>query len=195
MWVHFLCCGFGSKSGVKSALLLPARVSNATIPYPKAMDRRSRHKVGQMKKSLAIMAAVCGLAVFSSSAIAQVRTVGRGDPERKQIMDAMRPAAVRELGAPVEFVVRTLNLSGNYAYAEVEAQRTGGTPINIAKTPFGRSNANSLDFIDCCHIESILQKRNGSWVVIERTAYATDYGMSEDWCRKMPRGFFGRACQ
>ena len=147
-----------------------------------------------MKKIFAIATAL-SLSALSSTAIAQVRAIARGDPERKQIMDAMRPVAELELGTSIEFVVRTLNLSGNYAYAEVEAQRTGGAHIDIAKTPFGRSNADSLDFIDCCHIESILQKRNGSWVVIERTAYATDYGMSEDWCRKMPRGFFGRACQ
>jgi len=148
-----------------------------------------------MKKLIIAVLAFGGLMPFLSTvAVAQVQVVGRANPERKPIMDALRPAAKKDLGPPVEFVVRTLNISGNFAYAEVEAQRKGGGRIDIARTPFGRSNTDALDFVDCCHIQSILLKKKGRWVEIERTAFATDYGMDPKWCRRMPRGFFGRAC-
>ncbi len=59
----------------------------------------------------------------------------RGTTERRAILDAVRPIAVRHFGPPVEFVVYTLRVLDGQAYVELLAQRPGGGPIDLAATP------------------------------------------------------------
>ena len=55
----------------------------------------------------------------------------RGTELRADLMDALRPMAEWDLGAPVEFVVLDLRVAGDVAFASVMAQRPGGAPIVI----------------------------------------------------------------
>ena len=44
----------------------------------------------------------------------------RGAAERKMLMNALRPLAERELGAPVEFVIYDLRVSGDRTFLDLK---------------------------------------------------------------------------
>jgi len=49
-------------------------------------------------------------------------------------MDAIRPHIEWDLGAPIEFAIAQLRVSGDVAYASVVPQRTGGGIIDLFST-------------------------------------------------------------
>jgi len=119
-----------------------------------------------------------------------IRTPPAGSAERKAILDLVRPHVERDFGAPVEFVVRGLNISGGYALVLLEAQRPGGGTIDVMRTPAAAAQrrAGMTDpLIDCCHAEAILQRVKGRWKVLEAVSGATDVWY-EPWCRRLPFG-------
>jgi hypothetical protein len=122
----------------------------------------------------------------SGTTIAQVYTPGRGDPDRKAIMDAIRPHAERDLGPPVEFVIYELNVSGAYAFMSGEAQRKGGAAIDRRKTPYAkRYGSDGLEMWDCCHVEAVLQKQGNGWRVLETHVGSSDAWYAA-WCSRVP---------
>lgn len=118
-----------------------------------------------------------------------IHSPASGSPERKAILDAYRPLVVADLGAPVEFAVRTVRVSGNHAFVAVDAQRPGGGRIVKERTPYGQRHAGSLDFWDCCHAEAVLQRSGASWQVLEHRIGATDVWY-ESWYDRLPRELF-----
>ncbi len=132
-----------------------------------------------------------GALALAAPAIADpIRTPPAGSTERRQIMDAIRPHIERDTGAPVEFVVRSLRLSGDHGFAALEAQRPGGRRIDIVRTPLGQAHMRGgLDYpmIDCCHAEALLRRTGGRWRVIEAKFGSTDVWYA-DWCPRLPRG-------
>ena len=59
----------------------------------------------------------------------------RGSDDRSALMDAIRPHIEWDLGAPIEFAIAQLRVSGDVAYASVVPQRTGGGIIDLYSTP------------------------------------------------------------
>ncbi|MDF1717331.1 MAG: hypothetical protein P1U75_11770 [Antarcticimicrobium sp.] len=59
----------------------------------------------------------------------------RGTELRAALMDALRPHAAWLLGAPVEFMVHELRVSGDLGFASVSPQRPGGGAIQLWQTP------------------------------------------------------------
>ena len=113
-----------------------------------------------------------------------------GFGERRAILDALRPRVVRDLGAPIEFVVNTLRVSGDHAFAGLEPQRPGGRRIEPRNTRIGRQmlrEVGTLDMFDCCHIEALLKRTRGVWRIQEIGIGATDVWYDE-LCRTRPRG-------
>src|SRR2546422_805860 len=80
---------------------------------------------------------LCGLlfAATSFNAAAQA-TPPRGSALRAELMDALRPTVMAEIGGPIEFVVTDLRVMREWAYAYVRPQRPGGTPIDWSGTKF-----------------------------------------------------------
>ena len=139
---------------------------------------------------LAALAAMLSPVAAAAKGAAPVHTPAKGSAERDAILDAIRPRVVRDLGAPVEFVVRTLRVSGNHAFAGLEPQRPGGRRIDPRGTPLGRQllrDEGSLDLFDCCHIEVLLLRTRGVWRVSEIGIGATDVWY-EELCSRRPRG-------
>ncbi|MEM6381313.1 MAG: hypothetical protein AAF739_01455 [Pseudomonadota bacterium] len=96
----------------------------------------------------------------------------RGSDERAVLMDAVRPQAVRDLGAPVEFYVIRLAVFGDIAHASLRAQRPGGVQINMMQTP----RAGMPDFQPSSEfptIEALLRREGEQWRVVEY-AFSTD---------------------
>jgi hypothetical protein len=108
--------------------------------------------------------ALIALALASPALAQPIRTPANGSAERAAMMNLIRPYVERDFGAPVEFVVRSLNVSGNYALALLDAQRPGGGRIEVERTPLAaeRYRSGMVDHIvDCCHAEAILQRVSG----------------------------------
>jgi len=110
----------------------------------------------------------------------------RGSEQRASILDAVRPVAERDLGRPIEFMVRDVRVVGDYAFVDVNAQRPGGEPIDPKKTPFASSHPDELFAWDCCHAQAVLRNISGQWRVEAAVVGATDVWYLE-WCDRVPQ--------
>lgn len=98
----------------------------------------------------------------------------RGTAERKALMNALRPLAEADLGAPVQFAVYDLRVSGRRAFASVQPQRLGGTEIKIKETPGYLRGDFSEDMMDGTNISALYVRNGASWVVMEHSVGAMD---------------------
>jgi hypothetical protein len=62
-----------------------------------------------------------------------VMTPASGSPERKAIMDGLRPTFERVFGKPVEFKVSSLRVASGFAWVVVHPQRPDGAQISTAE--------------------------------------------------------------
>lgn len=108
----------------------------------------------------------------------------RGSETRRALMDAIRPHAAWNLGAPVEFVVEDLRLSGNIAYASLAPQRPGGGAIDFWQTPLMKRGEIDPEFYDGVWMHVLYQKSGATWVAVHWTIGATDvWWASPEFCR------------
>lgn len=112
--------------------------------------------------------------VISSSAIAgHLYTPKRGSAERKSIMDAARVPVMKELaGQKIVFVVRKLNVYGNWAYLEAVPQLKSGKKVNYKITKF-QDDVRQGFFDDWVGV--LLKRAGRGWEVKALTIGATDY--------------------
>lgn len=133
---------------------------------------------------------LCGIgaAITTPVLAGSVYTPGRGDPDRKAILNAVRPRIEDETNGPVEFVVRVLNVLDNWAFAVLDPQRPGGRPIRIQDTVY----ADDAEFMDGLTVYALIQRRNGRWRLVESVTGPTDvaYEPWPDWYGA-PRAIFG----
>lgn len=130
---------------------------------------------------------IAALAVFAFTATAALAAAftspGPGTPERKAILDALRPGVERELGVrPIEFVVEEIRVGSGWAFVRANPQRKGGGAIQ-----------NPDENMDGVHTEAILQRQGGRWVVQEFGVGSTDVWFL-GWCEKTPAGLLGQWC-
>lgn len=98
----------------------------------------------------------------------------RGTALRADLMDAIRPFAEYDLGAPVEFVVIELLVEDDLAFARVRAQRPGGGAIDMEATPLVTRRGVPSDLIDGPRIEAFLGRTAGRWHIVEYVVGSTD---------------------
>lgn len=101
----------------------------------------------------------------------------RGTAERARLMNAIRPLAEWQLGAPVEFVVHTLRVTSDHAFALVDPQRPGGAPIDIDVTPLVREFGEDAWYyreIGGLGIVALLIREGDQWAVVDHSIGATD---------------------
>ncbi len=84
--------------------------------------------------------------------------------ERTEMLDALRAHLYKQTKLTLEFVVNHLKVAGNYAWFEGTAARKDGKEITVPED----------EEYDCCHVEGVLQRRAGKWVVAEGMAFSTD---------------------
>jgi len=97
----------------------------------------------------------------------------RGTDTRKALMDAIRPFAEWQLGAPVQFVVHDLRRAGDVAFAALSAQRPGGAAIDLFQTPAVQRGEEDGSF-DITEIHVLYKKSGNTWVAVHRSFGATD---------------------
>lgn len=129
-------------------------------------------------------AAILALTLMAATtpALAQLHSPPPGSAERRAVLDAVRPHVEEQLGAPVEFVVQTIRVSGDWAFVQATPQRPGGRAISA---PYPE--------MDGVHTEAILRRDGGGWVTIGWAVGATDVWYV-DYCGRVPRGLLGSAC-
>jgi hypothetical protein len=135
---------------------------------------RSVGRAGRGIIAAAALWALAGSAVWGWSEPA------KGSKERAALMDAIRPVAEWWLGAPVEFAVQTLRVEGNRAFAVLDAQRPGGVPIDMARTPLALRDGWDPRVLDGARIDVLYKKSGGQWVAVLREIGATDAWYSYD---------------
>lgn len=101
-----------------------------------------------------------------------VRNIGVGDPQRRAVLDALRPEIARDLGQTVQFVVRALRVQGDWAFAHVVPQTTTGDAIDLTRTRHAeRLRAGMLDGPD---VYALLQRAGSAWRVRDFVVGPTD---------------------
>ena len=133
-----------------------------------------------------ILAAAMLLASIAS--LAAQTTPPRGSPQRAELMDALRPAVMTEIGGPIEFVVKELRVMPPWAYAFERPQRPGGTPIDWRRTKFREDYAAGAMGDD---VMALLRHDGARWNVVEYAIGPTDVtwdGWRQE--RRLPRRLF-----
>jgi hypothetical protein len=114
----------------------------------------------------------------------------KGSPLRATLLDAARPTFEQEVGAPVEFVVHTLNVMDGWAFGSVKLQRPGGVPIDWRRTKFADDVAQGVFEADISFF--LLRNPGDGWRLAEYAIGPTD--VAWDWWRQqhnLPYELFG----
>ncbi len=101
------------------------------------------------------------------------KTPVRGSELRANLMDVLRLHVEADLGAPVEFVVDQLRVSGDVAFANVMPQRPGGGRIDLMQTPLV-ARFGSDEGIDGVGTQALYRREGTQWVVLHYVVGATD---------------------
>lgn len=102
----------------------------------------------------------------AGAALAQVHAPSAGSPERRALMDAVRPVVQAKVGGAIQFKVNHIAVSGNHAFVMLEPQRPNGAPIAY--------NGEDAEFMDGLHTEALLVRSNGRWTVEDHAIGSTD---------------------
>lgn len=109
----------------------------------------------------------------------------RGTDERRAMLDAVRPHAEGQLGAPVEFVVHELRVSGTVGFASLVAQRPGGSAIDLYATPGFKNGTIDPEFMDGTSMQALLLLSGKTWVAVHWAIGATDVWFAyAPFCRR-----------
>lgn len=122
-----------------------------------------------MRSFLVFVAIICAL-----PASADPVDLPRGAALRGELLDTLRPLVEYDLGAPVQFVVTSLQVDGDRAFARVTAQRPMGAPIDMNTTPMVQRDGLPLDTIDGPRIEAFFHQTVARWEVVEYVIGATN---------------------
>jgi hypothetical protein len=136
---------------------------------------------------LALAVAFLSLAV--GSAEAQIVAAERGSTLRGEILDAIRPTFAAETNGAVEFVVRRINVLGDWAYGEVALQRPGGGAIDWGKTKYAEDSVQGM--FDPAQSIFLLHRAANGWEVSEFATGPTDIAW-DSWRtdHQLPRELF-----
>ena len=95
----------------------------------------------------------------------------QGSPERTAILNGLRPMVTSEVGAPIEFVVGTIRVVGEWAFVEAKPQRPGGGEIFYSYTRYQTAwDAGAFDD----SVTALLRETPAGWLVYEYNLGATD---------------------
>ncbi len=100
------------------------------------------------------------------------RNVPVGDPQRRILLDAIRPAIQADVGQPVQFVVDTLRTRGDWAFYAGRIQQPNGRPIDFARTLYADRVAEGV--FDGPQTYAVLRRVGGTWRLIDFVVGPTD---------------------
>ena len=105
-------------------------------------------------------------------ALAGASDIDVADPQRRVLLDALRPTIERDLGQRVKFVVHRLRAQGRWAFAHVVPQTPARGAIDFRRTRHAeRVKAGIFDGPD---VYALLEQRDGRWTVRDFVVGPTD---------------------
>ncbi len=118
------------------------------------------------------------------AALAAVAAPAQQDPERRAVLDALRPAIEAKLGPSIEFVVRVIRIENGWAFVMTDPQRKGGGRIDGAEV-FGEHFGN-MDGLD---VTAVLKRQAKGWTLVDHAIGATDVWYCDVGPRALKRGY------
>ena len=140
-----------------------------------------------MVKKLACLLTVT-IATTISIAAQSAYTPGKGSPERKAILDALRIPVERDLKQKVVFVAENFKVQGNWAYVDGVPQGVKGAALDYSRTRYAdqvESGAFDNNFF------ALLKKTGGKWKITKYAIGCTDVCYLDWWrIHKAPKSIF-----
>ena len=122
---------------------------------------------------IARRAALLLMVATPARAQAHSMDVVRGDPDRRLLLDAIRPTLERATSGPVRFTVHALRRFGEFAYGVLQPRRPDGEGvIDWTTTPY-RARVESAQF-DNGMTYVLWRRLAGGWKVEEYAVGPTD---------------------
>ena len=122
----------------------------------------------------ALLAASLLTAMTAPVSAQQIRNGGvevpANSPQRRAILDAVRPPIERTLRGPVEFVVQRIRVQSGWALVIADPQRPGGGAIDGSRY----FTADEWDVMDNLTVNAVLRLRNGRWILVDHVIGPTD---------------------
>jgi hypothetical protein len=124
-----------------------------------------------------------GLLVVAAPLAAQapVRVPPAGDPERRELLDVIRPDVQRQMRGAVVFHEVQLRIAGDWAFIYAEPRGSSGQRFDGFRA---RCECDDI-------IYALLRRRSGRWTIVQLDVGATDVSWvtwSEEY--GAPRGIF-----
>jgi hypothetical protein len=109
-------------------------------------------------------------------------------PLRAALLDTLRPAVEKEIGAPVIFVTHAVNVMDEWAFIDAEPKRSNGQSVDWRATKF-RADIEADMFSGL--VLALLQRQGSTWMVVELAIGPTDVAWVE-WAqaRNLPEALF-----
>ena len=116
-------------------------------------------------------------------AIAEDKVVSpaQGTPERKAVLDILRPKLEAELKAELVFVVSDMRVSADWAFVMAQPQRKDGKKLDGPKI-YGEH----WEHMDGLTLTAVLRKKANQWTVLEHHVGATDVWWQQ-YCEQKSR--------
>lgn len=141
-----------------------------------------------MKNKFTSLLIIATLLAVSDPISAKYTSPGQGTPERKVILDAIRPAVEKDLRAKVIFKVSEIRVSDKWAFLSAE-------PLDKSQKEIKCESVYDEDHCmmsDGLTITALLQKKSNTWLVYDYAIGATDaWWMSPSNCRLIPKEILG----
>ena len=101
-----------------------------------------------------------------------VRVVPTGDPQRRVLLDTIRPAIESHIDQPVQFVVDVLRIQGEWAFYAGRIQQPNGRPIDFSTTPFAEAMEEGM--FDGPTTYALLRREGTRWRLVDWVVGPTD---------------------
>ncbi len=123
------------------------------------------------------MVLLCGMAANAQQTVIHPKA---GDPIRKTLFNAMRPAFEKDLNQKVIFKVDEIRVYQNWAYVGGEPLRPDQGPLDYKRTKYAGAVQAEIFGYD---YSALLHKINGSWKLVTFDIGATDVVYADWWKR------------
>lgn len=134
----------------------------------------SRRRIPPFASRLAVFASLLVALLAPAAGAETPRLLLPGDPDRRAVLDELRPVLALSTRGAVEFRVSFIKTLRGWAHARVTPQRPGGAPIDIAETIYAEDAA----MMDGLLTEALFRRQGDRWHLVVHVVGPTDAAAS-----------------
>ena len=131
---------------------------------------------GRLRGTLAAFLIAWIAATATARGSETLRDLPPGDPERRRLLELLRPVMEREMRGPVEFRVKLARTLRGWGLVRVEPQRPGGSRIALGETVFAETSSS----MDGLTTDALFRLRDDRWHLVTHVVGPTD-AASSNW--------------